>query len=137
MNQNSFSTDLISMDTSFSQQITTQVDESPSISTNTRLKRKGDINGKTTPSVPRKRSKLTDMIFYDGNPHPAAILHDLRPDVSSDNYSFGEETTPSKQIRFRCSLSIPQDTSEPLIAIGVGRSKQLAKNMAAQVRLFE
>lgn len=138
MEQNSSSSsDLNSMEISVTQQTTTQTDENPSMSTNTRLKRKGVFNEKPGASASKKRSRLTDMIFYDGNPHPAAILHDLHPDISSDNYCFEGEPTSSKQIRFRCSLSIPQNASEPLIAIGIGRSKQLAKNMAAQVRLSD
>lgn len=111
----------------------TQVASEPIPKTINHSKRKGN-SGMSSTTV--KRSKLTDMIFYDGNPHPAAFLHDLRPEISSDNYRFDSEEAPSKQTRFRCSLSIEQNVSEPLTVIGVGRSKQFAKNMAAQVVLY-
>ena len=83
----------------------------------------------------QKRSKLTDMVFFDGNRHPAAVLHELRPDVSPDKYHFEQEESGPKQVRFRCSLTIGENVSEPITAVGLGRSKQIAKNMAAQVEL--
>ena len=119
------------MEISSSSTVITQSVDNDVNSTNTNAKRKGNQNNES--STTTKRSKLTDMIFYDGNRHPAAVLHDLRPEISSDSYHFQSEEGSSKQPRFRCSLMIEQNVSEPITAIGVGRSKQLAKNMAAQV----
>lgn len=128
MDQNSSSTDAVSMDTSVSSKATTtQAD-------NHHPKRKGHQNGEAS-SETTKRSRLADMIFYDGNPHPAGVLHDLHPEISSKSYCFDSEEVSSKQTRFRCSLSIDQNDSEPVTFTGVGRSKQSAKNMAAQVGL--
>jgi hypothetical protein len=97
------------------------------------LKRKG-ISNESSSMI--KRSKSNDMIFYDGNRHPAAVFHDLHPEISSDKYQFQSEEISPKQTRFRCSVTIDQNVPETIIAFGVGRSKQLAKNMAAQVRFY-
>lgn len=83
-----------------------------------------------------KHSKLNELIFYDGNRHPAGVLHDLRPDISADNYRFQSEEAPSRLTRYRCDLTIDQNQSESIFVSGFGRSKQLAKNMAAQVKSF-
>ncbi len=128
MDQKSSSVDSILMDTTAST-VVAQSENNGTIPINT--KRKG-INNESSSST--KRSKLNDMIFYDGNRHPAAVLHDLRPEISSDKYQFQSEELSPRQTRFRCSIIIDQNVSEPITAIGVGRSKQLAKNMAAQVK---
>jgi hypothetical protein len=128
MDQKSSSGDSLLMDTT-SSIVVVQSENNDTIPINT--KRKG-INNESSSST--KRSKLNDMIFYDGNRHPAAVLHDLRPEISSDKYQFQSEELSPKQTRFRCSIIIEQNVSEPITAIGVGRSKQLAKNMAAQVK---
>ena len=94
-----------------------------------KLKRKRDSSTAT------RRSKLLDMVFYDGNRHPAAVLHELRPDISSDKYGFQLEESDSKRKCFRCSVTIDQNGSDSVTAVGHGRSKQSAKNMAAQVSL--
>lgn len=134
MEQQSSSNDSNSMDIS-SSTIVTQVESNNNNNNNTisNIKRKNIHNESSSIN---KRSKLSDMIFYDGNRHPAAVLHDLRPEISSDKYSFQSEEISPRQIRFRCSVTIEQKDSESIIAIGVGRSKQLAKNMAAQVILL-
>jgi hypothetical protein len=126
MDQNNLVGNSISMDTS-----STPVEtKSENNDLNKNIKRKSNTNDLSAVS---KRSKLLDMVFYDGNRHPAAVLHELRPEISSDRYQFELEETAPKQSRFRCSLVIDQNTTESITAIGVGRSKQLAKNMAAQV----
>jgi len=129
MDQKSSSGDSILMDTT-SSTVVVQSENNDTIPT-INTKRKG-INNESSSST--KRSKLNDMIFYDGNRHPAAVLHDLRPEISSDKYQFQSEELSPRQTRFRCSIIIDQNVSEPITAIGVGRSKQLAKNMAAQVK---
>ena len=83
-----------------------------------------------------KRFALPDMVFFDGNRHPASVLHELRPEISPDKYHFQLEESPQHQPRFRCSITIEKDLSEPIIAVGSGRSKQSAKNMAAQVTII-
>ncbi|CAF1499476.1 unnamed protein product [Rotaria sordida] len=130
MNNNLTSSDSTLMDTS-STTVMVQSENNDSSLTNKNIKRKSI---KDDSSGVNKRSKLIDMVFYDGNRHPAAVLHELRPEISSDKYSFQLEETAPKQTRFRCSVTIDQNVSEPITAIGVGRSKQLAKNMAAQVK---
>lgn len=130
MEQKSLSNDSNSMDTLLSTAVT-QLENNDNIPINTNVKRKS-INNESLSS--NKRSKLNDMIFYDGNRHPAAVLHDLRPEISTDKYQFQSDEISPKQTRFRCSVTIDQHVSEPITAIGVGRSKQLAKNMAAQVK---
>jgi hypothetical protein len=130
MSKSSSSDNPVSMDTNSLSTVVTQSKNNGSIETKKSLKRKG-INNES--STLNKRSKLTDMVFYDGNRHPAAVLHDLRHEISSDKYHFQIEETAPKQTRFRCSVIIDQNVPEPITAIGVGRSKQLAKNMAAQV----
>jgi hypothetical protein len=129
MNQKSLLGDSVSMDTS-STSVVTQSETNELSSTNKNIKRKGNNNETSTAS---KRSKLIDMVFYDGNRHPAAVLHELRPEISYDKYNFQLEEIAPKQTRFRCSLVIDQNVPESITATGVGRSKQLAKNMAAQV----
>jgi hypothetical protein len=131
MNPKSSSSDSLSMDISSPSIVTAPSGNNDLSPTNTNVKRKGNHNESSTTTA--KRSKLTDMIFYDGNRHPAAVLHDLRSEISSDNYRFEPVESTAKQTRFQCSLTIDQNGSESIIAVGVGRSKQLAKNMAAQV----
>ena len=84
----------------------------------------------------QKRSKLADMVFFDGHRHPAAVLHELRSDISLDKYHFEQEENGPNQIRFRCSVIIDENGAQPITAVGLGRSKQLAKNMPAQVELL-
>src|SRR5690349_9712452 len=120
MDKKSSSGDSISMDTSSSTGLT-QSENNGNISTNADIKRKGINNESSTVA---KRSRLNDMIFYDGNRHPAAVLHDLRPEISSDKYHFQSEEISPKQTRFRCSLTIDQSGSESITVTGVGRSKQ-------------
>ncbi|CAF3192173.1 unnamed protein product [Rotaria sp. Silwood2] len=133
MNKNCSSSDSISMDTS-SSTVMPQSENSDASLANKNIKRKSI---KDESSGANKRSKLIDMVFYDGNRHPAAVLHELRPEISSDKYSFQLEEIAPKQTRFRCSVTIDQNISEPITAIGVGRSKQSAKNMAAQQALMK
>jgi dsRNA-specific ribonuclease len=123
MEQKSSSNDSVSIDTLSSSTGVTRSD--------TNIKRKHFYHDSSSAN---KRSKLNDMIFYDGNCHPAAVLHDLRREVSTDKYHFESEEIAPRQTRFRCTVTIDQNVSEPITAIGVGRSKQLAKNMAAQVK---
>jgi hypothetical protein len=130
MDQKSSTDNSLSMDTSTST-AGIKSENNDTISTNINIKRK-HINNESSSAT--KRSKLNDMIFYDGNRHPAAVLHDLRPEISTDKYDFQSEEIAPKQKRFRCSVTIDQNVLEPITAIGVGRSKQLAKNMAAQVK---
>ena len=74
------------------------------------------------------------LVFYDHNRHPAAVLHELRPEITPHQYQFTEESMTSSHIRFHCSIRIDEGLAEPITVDGVGRSKQLAKNMAAQVK---
>lgn len=129
MNINSLPTDSSLMDTSTSIMIRS-LENSDSLSINKNVKRK---TIKDESSGATKRSKLIDMVFYDGNRHPAAVLHELRPEISPDKYTFQLEEFAPKQKRFRCSVTIEQNVPESITAIGIGRSKQSAKNMAAQV----
>ncbi|CAF0966822.1 unnamed protein product [Rotaria magnacalcarata] len=126
-------TDSLLMDTS-SPTVITQSENHDSCSVNQSTKRKVT---KDESSGINKRSKLIDMVFYDGNRHPAAVLHELRPEISSDKYSFTLEEIAPKQTRFRCSVTIDQNVAASINATGVGRSKQLAKNMAAQQALIK
>ncbi|CAF3456680.1 unnamed protein product [Rotaria socialis] len=132
-NKNFMATDSSLMDTS-SSTVITQSENNDSCSMNQSTKRKGT---KDESSGINKRPKLIDMVFYDGNRHPAAVLHELRPEISSDKYSFTLEEIAPKQTRFRCSITIDQNVTESINATGVGRSKQLAKNMAAQQALIK
>ena len=84
----------------------------------------------------QKRSKLTDMVFFDGNRNPAAVLHELRPDISPEKYRFEQEESGPKQLRFRCSMTIDENLPAAITGVGFGRSKQIAKNMAAQVQFL-
>ena len=129
MDQNNLVGNLISMDTS-STSVENKSENNDLLLSDKSIKRKNNTNDLSTVN---KRSKLFDMVFYDGNRHPAAVLHELRPEISSDKYHFELEETAPKQSRFRCSLIIDQNITEAITAVGIGRSKQLAKNMAAQV----
>lgn len=120
--------DTLSMDTSSSAELAQT--EAKDTLTKPGKRRSTQLND--TPAV-NKRLKLLDMVFYDGNRHPAAVLHELHPEISSDKYLFTTEDGPAKQTRFRCSVTIDEKVPEPVHSTGVGRSKQLAKNMAAQV----
>lgn len=77
------------------------------------------------------------LVFYDHSRHPAAVLHELHPEITSDQYEFNEEGVPSSSIRFRCSICISDGLETSITGHGVGRSKQLAKNMAAQQALIK
>ncbi|UJR29844.1 hypothetical protein I4U23_017387 [Adineta vaga] len=88
-------------------------------------------------TVANKRNKLMNMVFYDGKRHPAAVLHELHPEISFSKYVFQAEETSIKQPRFRCSLTIDAHVDEPIHVTGVGKSKQSAKNMAAQQALIK
>ncbi|CAF1370391.1 unnamed protein product [Adineta steineri] len=115
-----------------------QSEQTDSIRINKNRKRKGiNNNNNNESSTITKRTKLFDMVFYDGNRHPAAVLHELRPDISSEKFSFELEEISPKQSRFRCTLTIDQNVPETISSIGIGRSKQLAKNMAAQQALIK
>ncbi|CAF1046098.1 unnamed protein product [Adineta ricciae] len=92
---------------------------------------KSDLNGTN------KRIRLENMVFYDRKRHPAALLHELHPEISFDKYVFEQEETPTKRPRFRCLLTIDTDVSDPIRIIGFGKSKQSAKNMAAQRALIQ
>ena len=96
-------------------------------------KRKHRADGSTSAE---KRSSLPDMVFYDGSRHPAGVLHERRPELRSDSYHFETEATAANQTRFRCTLTVDKDLPEPINVIGIGRSKQFAKNMAAQVKIL-
>jgi hypothetical protein len=130
MNPPSSIADFISMDTS-SSTVVSQLENNDFSMINKTIKRKGNNNES---SAANKRSKLIDMVFYDGNRHPAAVLHELRPEISPEKYSFEVEEFAPKQTRFRCSVTIDENVPEPIHSTGIGRSKQLAKNMAAQVK---
>ncbi|CAF2776559.1 unnamed protein product [Rotaria sp. Silwood2] len=80
MNKNCSSSDSISMDTS-SSTVMPQSENSDASLTNKNIKRKSI---KDESSGANKRSKLIDMVFYDGNRHPAAVLHELRPEISNN-----------------------------------------------------
>lgn len=111
---------------------TTETMPNPSEQEMKQLKRpngnKSDLGGTN------KRARLENMVFYDGKRHPAALLHELHPEISFDKYIFELEETSTKRPRFRCLLTIDTDVSEPIRVTGFGKSKQSAKNMAAQVR---
>jgi len=130
MNPPSSIADFISMDTS-SSTVVSQLENNDFSMINKTSKRKVNNNES---SAANKRSKLIDMVFYDGNRHPAAVLHELRPEISPEKYSFEVEEFAPKQTRFRCSVTIDENVPEPIHSTGIGRSKQLAKNMAAQVK---
>lgn len=107
-----------------------EVTPSQSATKKSTSKRKSQHDGATAKD---KRAPLTDLLFYDDSRHPASILHELHPNIHADTYQFEIAEISSHQTRFRCSLAIKKGPDEFLTVFGIGRSKQIAKNMAAQV----
>ena len=111
------------------------MDESNS-STSEKPKKKRQAHGNAHIKAKRSSASLPSksIVFYDHNRHPAAVLHQLRPEITPNQYQFTEESVSSSPIRFHCSIGISEGLTEPITVDGFGRSKQLAKNMAAQVK---